>query len=484
MDKQKIEGNDINKIDIKNNYQSNELRIKKKVSILIKDTKKLEFMLGEDGQRGDYFSLLDVNKIEFTDLREEINRLIKNSEEWKEYKSNIVNDYKASKNYKESLKKEAESYKETIEWLKDEIEKNKNIVSELSAKNQKVNIENNNLSNKLESVKAKNNDNKDNIINEYKVSDQYKDEIKENYTLLHETWKEERDNYIAQISTLEKSRQSSNSKILGNEFEDKIEDIIRPFEHLGITYKREPIPIKNHKPDFLLEIMQIGDSPKIIGRIMIEAKNQSKTGNTTNKSHYGRLFSNFKNYESDYGLLVTELEPEKNFLITKIENNDNLYCIRYETLGLILPILISFIREKYRIQNSTIGENDFIEINNYFKKNREDFNKIIIKLNKGNSDVTNIIKKVNGQMEKLETFNNKTFKKNIDRLQKKITEWRIKKIIQKKLNKAVGTKKEIMIKPKDVTESSNSEISSADSTISESSKNNFFSKNNLINYSN
>ncbi len=292
----------------------------KKIKISIKDIEKLEFFINEDANKNDYFSLKDLMEVDYDQVsnfikqeleskREEYIKQIK-EEIYNNESRNIINEFKNSNEYRElyELKIKFSSLenslkdKMTIEFsnkLKDiELEKEKQIG--------KLNLE------KVQEISLKEKE----FQNKYESLIKQKDE---------------------EIAELKRQRKGSSTKQMGENFEDWIENEIRNHFNSNqyISIQKATETKYGQKPDFIFII----NSNNNIQKIIIEAKTQGETGDTKNKSHYYKLDNDRKNNDGVYSILVTELEPELEFTIQKVNEYENMFMVRPEYLNVLLDIL-------------------------------------------------------------------------------------------------------------------------------------------------
>ena len=92
------------------------------------------------------------------------------------------------------------------------------------------------------------------------------------------------------------------------------------------------------KPDFLFTVYQKADrtgmEPAVIGRVVIEAKNQRYDTQEENKhlnsDFYEKLAKDCKKNKGTFAVLVTTLEAEKEFSVYLAEGYPNMFVVRPE----------------------------------------------------------------------------------------------------------------------------------------------------------
>ncbi|MBU4693244.1 DUF2130 domain-containing protein [Mycoplasma sp. CSL7491-lung] len=181
----------------------------------------------------------------------------------------------------------------------------------------------------------------------------------------NESLKQKENEYKQQINSLEISEKKHldiinknvgfSTKQVGENFENSIYNLLEDsFGFMGneIKFSKTTENIDRTKPDFEINLFKDKEN---IGNIIIEAKSkQTETGSTTNKKHLPKLLKDMKNYKGTFGVLVTELEPEHNFLFKVYEEYPNIFVVRFEGLKPLLQLLINFIKERSNFDNTQL----------------------------------------------------------------------------------------------------------------------------------
>ncbi|MFV8459016.1 DUF2130 domain-containing protein [Mycoplasma sp. CR] len=133
------------------------------------------------------------------------------------------------------------------------------------------------------------------------------------------------------------------------------------------------------KPDFLIEFFNpdFDKSEQVIGKIIIEAKDQaSEDGKQKNSSFYKKLDNDRKNYKADVGFLVTTLEPNESYLVKNIIEYKDLIQMRFEALPQMIRIFQRLFIEKSRLNRLDINleaKSVLLQKFEEFKKELKDF---------------------------------------------------------------------------------------------------------------
>lgn len=440
----------------------------KLVKLQIKDPKNLEFILPEGANPGDYISLKEINQIDLSYIQNFVNdknnEIIqkKLDELLQKEKQNIINEYKQSEEFR-ALEVSNSQLREDI---KVQIEKTNSAINTYKQSNEYQDLVNqkNQLENELQ-LKNKEFENlKWKSIDEFKQSNEYlslKDTIdqlniknakteieaqknleilKKEFELNHEKeigqFNKEISNMQKKIDDLERNR-NINSKLIGENLEkwiqDKYNDALGNIEDCKI--EKLNYEIDGTKADFLYTVF-VKENPKdIIGSVTIEAKSQKDLSQTRikNSAHFKKLDKDRQNNNSDFALLVTELEPEEEFVIKKIHEYDNMYMCR----PYVMIAFLSMVRLIYKKREEILQSSGQI---NFYEKE-----KIIKDFDEMKNDIIGIqVKNINQHLEKIQDNANKiqtcannilqstnvVLTTHIEQLKQKINQFKIQKIIK------------------------------------------------------
>lgn len=400
----------------------------KKIKIGLLDKDNLEFELLEDAQKGDTFSLNELSSIDFTNIYKKIDQ--KNdeiySQKLKEKESELYEKFLHSEEYISLSKKidqleyekkvDNENYQKSLKF---EIESK---TSELNSRIMLLNKEIEEINNK-NSILLKN--------KELELQNLYDKQIND---LKNQLEKKEFE-HKQKIEEIERKR-NQNIKLLGNELEQWISDEYN--NSFGVqddcVLERTNKTIEGTKPDFLFKVIDTDGS--ILGSVTIEAKSQHSTSNTStkNEQYYPKLENDRKKNNSEFSLLITELEPNDSFIIKKINdvNYQNMFVVR-PSYFLVFLSIIKFIYLKRK--SIKIAEMNFKAKQQII----EDFN------NLKNEILTNSIKNINGNLsnilkasdsikkeaQKIDDLANTALNSHLNTIKNKIEGFKIVSIINK-----------------------------------------------------
>ncbi|MDE6429103.1 MAG: DUF2130 domain-containing protein, partial [Malacoplasma sp.] len=330
----------------------------KKIKIGIKNNENFEFEILEDAKKGDFFCLKEINEIDFSDLKKQIenkeNDLV--NKKLQQEKENWTNEFKLSNDYRSLVDKihqlekineklqsdlhnkvelaisntRIETQKE-ISDLKNEIASHKLIIE--NEKN-KISLEKDRLISDLENKKNEE-------INELKIKMSNADKDKELALQANNNeWElklKDRENELnnshkEELERIERKKES-NVKTLGEDLENWIQNEYNlTFGMIdGCSLEKTTKNIGGHKPDFLFSVYD-NKTKQILGKVTIEAKTQMSVSETQkkNKDHFAKLEMDRNNHDSEFALLVSELEPEEIFYIKKVpdEKYQNMFIVR------------------------------------------------------------------------------------------------------------------------------------------------------------
>lgn len=394
---------------------------KKINKIKVIDSENLTFELGEDAAKGDYFFLKDLTEIDFSQIVMQIKNDVQNlkdkyiREKIDSEKNNWIREYQLSPQFREREIK-FQKMETELAIAKSQIQN----VQENKEKEIRFNIEQatNRLRTEIEVLK--NQKEKDKEIFESKK----REEI---YVL--------KNDYENQIEKLKREK-VSNIKIYGTELENWIDSEYQNTFGLleDCAFMKTTKTIEGTKPDFLFTVLSKDRKIKL-GSVTIEAKTQfasTEDEGRKNSHFYNALEKNRVGHKSEFSLLITELEPNDNFLIKK--NNDENYKNMFICRPAYFIVFLSMIRMLYKKQE---------ELNNFEAINFEEKQKILSDFEEMKDNILNTtIKNIEKQLEKILIENEKIRKSSgaiseaieiiisshMDALKKKIEDFKIQKI--------------------------------------------------------
>ena len=438
----------------------------KKINAYIDANTNRIIILSDDVQKDDYIDLNSLSSInEYIELAIDKNEKLK---------SKFINDFKNSDEYLK-LRKESENLKIAnieINKLKDDLKNNEeNIINKFKIGEEFNNLKNENfrLLQENDLLKKQKETNKQNIINEFIASDEYQQKlseltnVKSDYEHLKNDIPNIKNNAIqeyknsfeykkleAQLDDYKKQidlRNKLNVKQVGEELENYCFDLYN--ETIGqfvddCKFEKTNIPIHGSKPDFLFEVYGkdvnnnvVFTEEYLLGKVILEMKsellNSDEKNKKTNEYHLSKLETNRKNFNADLAILVTELEADKDFVIKKPSNYQNIVIIRPQAL----PSLLSIIRNLFLKKNDLIlqqisfkSSKEILDEFNNFKD--EILNKIISKMNSKVENIISYAETIIKNANKILEDANNILDNFLKKATKKIDDFKIeKKIINK-----------------------------------------------------
>lgn len=424
----------------------------------------LEIELLEDLKKGTKINLKNyINDNELNDLLLSFKHTFDEKyflEKIKEKENSLKNEYELQLKIKEqelnnNLNEQIRNKESEINKLKLEkqnIEENQKIIIEKESLLNKQTIEDK-FKKIIEDIKNENND----LSNEIK-------KFKENQEILIENEKykvkEELQNQISIINNKNKELEDENKRLkreknsysikhAGTEFENWCEkELKNHFELmtndtviLPAKYIKDEDTNEKTSSDLIVEIKPNSNHDKVY-KIVLEMKTESLTtkqeNKKTNEYHLKQLTKDVIKNNAEFGVLVTELEPEDNFIIkrpTHINGADNIYIIRPNMLVSFIQLLRLFFLKFAAFENYEIEfqkkeqiiktwEDFKTTFNKTFELWRKNVQKIIDNANKIKELSDEILETIEGVSEK-----------HIRTLEKKVNEFKIENKIIKKIEK-------------------------------------------------
>lgn len=396
---------------------------KKINKIKVIDSENLTFALGEDAQKDDYFYLKDLTEIDFSQIALQIRNDVQNlkdkyiREKIESEKNNWIREYQLSPQFKEKEMRYQQLETE-LAIIRSRIKNDQ----ENKEKEIRFNIEQatNRLRTEIEVLKKERETDKE-IFESKKREEIYI--LKNDY-----------DNQIERL----KREKVSNIKVFGTELENWINSEYQNTFGLleDCDLMKTTKTIEGTKPDFLFTVLT-RDRKMKLGSVTIEAKTQfigTEDEGRKNSHFYNALEKNRIGHKSEFSLLITELEPNDNFLIKK--NNDENYKNMFICRPAYFIVFLSMIRLLYKKQE---------ELNNFEAINFEEKQKILADFEEMKDNILNTtIKNIEKQLEKILIENDKIRKSSeaifeatrviisnhMDALKNKIENFRIQKVLR------------------------------------------------------
>ena len=412
----------------------------KNLKFKIKDIDKLEFELEENGSTGDYISILDQLDKNFESVKSTINYKIKSWENdfKKEFnekeKIHSINEFKLSSEFT-SLIEDKNLSTHKIKELEEKLEGQKNaILNEFKLSNefaelQKIKIEFSSLKNNYEQqIKSLNeNHHKDLEMSEFKI----KDELNKKSQIKIDALELEK-NYLT--NELER-RKTRNIKVMGEEFEEWILNAYNNSDFSmssDTNLEKANKTIGSSKPDFIFTVYDKDANNSTLEKIVIEAKTEGNTGKTKNQDHYEKLDKDRHNNDAQYSLLISELEPNQEFMIKMVPNYQNMFVIRPGYFLSFLALIKHIALKKKTITSANLNFKRKEEILEEFNNMK---NKILSnsveQIEKNTSIILDQAVKIRDSVAKIEENGRKIVDRHIETIKNKIENFKIEKIIKK-----------------------------------------------------
>ena len=396
-----------------------------KIKISLKDWKKSEFFLEQDAKKGDYICIEDIGALSIDYIKEQfdtkINKITNEriTEKLIIEKRNWENEFRVSKEFTDlnhellNAKKELNLINENYQQKIDSLNNLKKIEIEKAVQNESLNQEKkiSELNSKLSIL----------------IMEMNKD--KEAKEAIH---KAEIDKFITIIESQKNEidrRENKNIKLIGEDFEKWIESEFDRYFPISDKSKLEKTtkPIGGTKPDF--EFKVFSDNQEILGTATIEAKTETISGKTKNSSHYEKLDKDRKNLNSEYAILVSELEPENTFLIKKIPEYKNMFVIRPAYLMTFLSLIQYISYEKQGIKKLELKFKDKQEIQKEFEQMKLEILENSIKhINTKCNEINDEVSKIKKSADKIQEAINLVLEKHLSTVKTKIENFRIESI--------------------------------------------------------
>lgn len=396
---------------------------------------------------------------EYQDISNQIHEYNQLKNSWDEMKRNTINEFKTSDEYK-TLEQKRFVLQNEINTLKNEqiinelkaIEKFKQSYEYISLVEQ-----NNSLKANLDLLKSRQTQDianaKEKAINEIRLHEVAKLEKlnTELQTKLDNSYYEnidkfkKTDDYKSLLDKLEEyenkhnRRLQMNSKIIGEDLENWCENQFNDsFQQVNdVKFEKTTKSIHGKKPDFLFTVLTKNN--KKIASIVLEMKTDNGENKTRNDSFLETLELNRKNFEAEFGLLVTNLELKDEFIIRKAMGYESLFLVRPEHFVYVL-ILFRLIYSKCdllmnELKSEATTSQHVLDVINEFSNFKEDLfqsslkninsqlDKIYEAANKIQVQVDNINESIRLiQSKHLQTVQNKieSFTKKIQRKEDKL----------------------------------------------------------------
>lgn len=239
--------------------------------------------------------------------------------------------------------------------------------------------------------------------------------------------------YEDQVRELENRRNSLNIKELGEGLENWMQsEASNNLQLPNTTFKKVNETIENTKPDFIFNIYN--ESEVLLTSVTIEAKSESLNAKNKkrNEEHIEKLNSDRNKNNSEFALLVTELEKDKDeFIFKKVGQYKDMYMVRPRYFVPFLQLIYNLSQKQNEINDLAIDFKDKKEILNDFESFKTEIiettmNKMVKKIDEINKQADNAINSLEKIKESARLLNNYT-----STLENKFNKFKINKLVEK-----------------------------------------------------
>lgn len=343
----------------------------KKVRVAALSLDGYEFELQEDASKGDWFSIKDLLEFDTSKIETEITNLLENRyrKKLEQDKKHWENEFRLSDHYLQ--------LKEAIDQLKLENEHLKKSLQEKIEQKEKLLHEE--YKHQLQNYKQEYEYKLENIKQEYKHKDDQlnneRESLKKDHeyqkTILQQEFKNKEVTLTAQVEQeitkfkskieqdkfkeIEEFKKSytekyktlnTNVKLLGEDLERRIKESFE--ESFGLLEDCRLVKqTTSHnseeddtRADFIFEIKS-QKSNNFIPVVTIEAKTQSNltVAGKKNSAHFNKLEKDAQKNQTQYALLVTELEPEEIISLQMVKEKNNMFMCRPDFTNTFLGLM-------------------------------------------------------------------------------------------------------------------------------------------------
>ena len=225
---------------------------------------------------------------------------------------------------------------------------------------------------------------------------------------------------------------NSSSKSQGQKLEQFIDDEWRNNAlslHSTCIWKKEYTE-KNLRVDFLLDINNL--EQELICRVVIESKNQKEGSKIKNSTHFKQLLKYKEIFSADYAILVSQLEPEKQFQF-QIEYIDNqqIFIVRPRFLITLLNVIHCLAQKYIKINAENKELDEKSQIFNRFDAFKEDIFETLDRMSKHLDSISNEKDKIIKASEGISKSVDKSKKIIESTIINKIKNFKIEKVLSK-----------------------------------------------------
>lgn len=414
------------------------------VSIVNKNTLVLE----EDAKKGDKIDLLSLNNVDLSNIEKRIEEGIDSvyNRKLKEREDALVSANKiAIENTKLEVKTE---YSSKITELETKLNNQETVIEakylakikelETQLQGQKTIIETE-YSLKIEQLKQE----KESLKRQFDLDkrEELSKVINEKDEVIREKDKE--------ISELTRSKYGTNVKRIGERLEHWCENEFE--EHsmngfLNCTFEKDNISVKEEgdtkgtKADYIFKVFADGD--KNIELVSVTCEMKSEDPNSVNKKknsdHYKKLDTDRKKKNTEYALLVSELEwnDDNDVPIRKVKEYEKMYVVRPQYFITFLNIISSLASKYQRVllekekEKALFKETDDI-IKSFDEMRDAIIDKQLTRLNKEIEEIKKQCDSIKSAADKISTSTSKITDTIIKDIERKIENFNIVKITKK-----------------------------------------------------
>ncbi|ATO30753.1 hypothetical protein CO229_01295 [Mycoplasmopsis bovirhinis] len=206
----------------------------------------------------------------------------------------------------------------------------------------------------------------------------------------------------------------SHIQAAGEDYETYIHSLLQQNFNMDndIRFYKATQVINGMKPDIIIEFFDKKfDDPILIGKLVVEIKAKvSEKGSKKNEEFYEKLFKDTKNNKADYGILITELNPDEDIFIEQVQGYKNIFVVRDRSFLTLVRMLRMMFDNKARlsVDLKDFKDKEIIkqEFKNFFEKEiarnfeiiKEKFSSIVI----CTQDIIKAAKKIEDRMEEIE----------------------------------------------------------------------------------
>ncbi len=243
---------------------------------------------------------------------------------------------------------------------------------------------------------------------------------------------------------------NKNVKKIGEDLEQWCLAEFRKYQNCGAfknaLFEKDNTIIDRTKADFIFKVFD--DKNKELVSVCLEMKSETGHSSTPQKNEkfFDKLNKDRLNKKCEYAILVSELEPENNFIWYEVSNYKKMYVIRPVYLFQMLSLLYN-LNKKYEEANKLIEQklNDASSLGekNEILEKFVAFKKVIIEqrireLFDSTDDITKSAGMIKNHADKIINKCNVTITKTINRITSEFTNFDLNSNVNNLVNKKTG----------------------------------------------